>query len=80
MVGMYPHSIVVVVVLVGPIIVVGVGRWRYLRRSGVPFLSSSRILILVVARVERRPFRTCFTHDSNYESDVVCEIEGHHDP
>lgn len=25
----------------------------------------------VVARVERRPFRTCFTHDSNYESDVV---------
>ena len=30
MVEMYPHSIVDVVVLVDPIIVVGVGRWRYL--------------------------------------------------
>jgi hypothetical protein len=34
----------------------------------------------VVARVERHPFRTYFTHDSYYESDVVCEIEGYHDP
>jgi len=71
MAGMYPHGIAVVVVLVGPIIVAGVGRWRYLVAIGRAKLPSPSSRILVVARVEHRPFSAHFvTHDSYYGSDV----------
>lgn len=70
MVGMYPHDIAVVVVLVGPIIFAGVGRWRYLVAVGRAKLPSPSSRILVVAMVEHRPFCTRFTHDSYYGSDV----------